>query len=181
MKKVILLSLMLLALAVTMVKINAATNVPISLTINQGTLSCANSTGAGALGSVSASLSAQSITWVFAANSWTCTDMKWVAWTNTWQKVQSSALTANGGALTIAASNVKMISANPTTSAWNITGTSTLTTLTSIDSPQFVIVKAGASTIGTLQATPTLVVVIPANQTPAAYTGLITVTDPTTA
>ncbi len=176
MKKVILLSLMLFALAVTIVKINAATNVPISLTINAGTLSCTNSTGAGSLGSVSASLSDQSITWTFAANSWTCTDMRWIAWTNTWQKVQSSSLTAGG--LTIAASNVKMLSANPTNAAWNITWTSTLTALTSIDSPQYVIVKAGVSTIGTLQATPTLVVVIPANQTPASYTGLITVTDP---
>lgn len=178
MKKIILLSLILVALWVTMIKTNAATPVPVSLTITGAiNISCANSTGAGALGNIWASAVATSLTWVFSAGSWTCTDMRWTARTNTWQKVQSSSLTANG-VPAIPASNVKMLSATVTTAAWNITWTTTLWTLTSIDSPQFVIIKSGITTIGTLTATPTLVVTIPAYQSPAAYTGLITVTDP---
>lgn len=176
--KIYLLSFVLVALWITIFFNNSkAANVDLSLTINAGTLTCSNTTWI-TLTALSTSYSIQSQTWSFTANWRTCTDNRWTA--RAWSQAMTVKLVADLNAWawnTISSGNVKM-STTFATSAGNLTWTSQLWTLTAISSTQDVYRKTTANTIGTFQASPTVVITVPANQAPGTYTGTITVTYP---
>jgi hypothetical protein len=177
--KISLLSFMLLALWIIVFFNNSkAADVDLSLTINAGGVpSCSNTTGI-TLTSLAASFSEQSQTWSFTPNSWTCTDTRWTA--RGWSQAMTVKLVANLSAWgwnTISSGNVKMTTTF-STSAWNLTWSSTLWSLTALSSTQDIYRKTTANTIGTFIASPTVVITVPANQTPGTYTWTITVTNP---
>lgn len=162
----------------------AQSNVPVSLTVSAGTVSCNNDTAFWALGSVSSSFSAQYKTGTAWTNAWNCTDLKWAAtWTNTWISVLMTNNLSWAAAWTyIANSNVTMSSTTPTiTNNSNpaCTAVTDLSTAANINTPKYVIRKTGAAwSVCTISSTPSVYVTIPGSTPVTTYNWTITVTYP---
>ena len=171
------LSLAMFILWLCIIRVNAATPVPVTLQVTIGGVACSNSTAGGAVWSAQASFLVQSLTWYFTPNSWTCTDTKWAAWTNNYM-VQATIITGSAW-VNIAASNVFMMQTGYSTTAGNITWTSALNAWAAIDTSKALYTKSATllTGLGTFVITPNIYVTLPANTPVGAYTGIITVTD----
>jgi len=173
------LVIVLVILSTFVLKINAATPVPLSLTVQAGSLSCTN-TGLVTFTNLNTSYSAQSQTWTFANDSRTCTDTRWTGRLTPWAQTVFLATNLNAtGWSSIAAANVKM-STTYSTSFWNLTWTTSWATLVAINNTQDIYRKKTTAWtgIGIFIATPTIVINVDANQAPWVYTWTVTVTDP---
>jgi len=144
----------------------------VDLVINAGGISCAN--GNFDLGTFNTSLSTQ----VVDTNSttlWQCVDLKWLH-NNPVQVTIASNDEITNGVDTIASSDSLIIATNPNSNC--LGGVTFQTSQASLDGTVNLMRKNTASSICTYSSTPNLEVTIPAQASPGAYAGIITVTFP---
>lgn len=184
--KIFWLSFLLLVLWLTLFlnDTRAQSNVPVSLTVTAGTVSCNNDTSFWALGSISASFIGQTLIGPAPSNSWNCTDLKWSAtWVGTWISVLMTTNLSWAAAWTfIPNANVKMSSTAPSiTNNSNpaCTAATDLSTASTINTPKYVIKKTWVAwSICTISSTPSVYVTVPDSAPVTTYNWTITVTYP---
>ena len=184
MKKIYLLFSMLLVMWLTLCfNFLKADNVPVSLSITAGSVTCTNSAGTwfATLWNIQAALTTWTLVWTAVSNTWYCDDAKWsLTWTQTWISVLDTSDLTNWATDSIAIANVKMSAPNWTQLLWaNCTAVSDATTLTNINSTLYLLKKTWAlNSTCRIATTPSIQVTVPPYKNLGTYTWTITVNLP---